>query len=84
MHQRKDVDNIQALFLPLHYFLVEKVGILKSCPRTRQDDCGTYMNICAVAYVGGKGPPELVYTLVGLVKYFGLAWRTPDKVATTY
>ena len=42
------------------------------------------MNICAVAHFGEKGPPELVYTLVGLVKYFGLAWRTPDKVATTY
>ena len=27
---------------------------------------------------------ELVYTFVGLVKYFGLDWRTPDKVATTY
>ena len=59
MHQRKDVDNIQALFPPLHYFLAEKVEIKKVVL-------------------------ELVYTFVGLVKYFGLAWRTPDKVATTY
>ena len=83
MHQRKDVDNIQALFLPLHYFLVEKVVILKVA--LGQDKMPViHMNICAVEHFGGKGPPELVYTLVGLVKYFGLAWRTPDKVATTY